>query len=109
MTQQREQHFVITDPRDFDGNPFEVTERAIKQIEAIVGLAQTAIPCAELMARNAEMTRRIDLGGEPEGDRWAGEPQGRQWAALRDELTAIRRRLRIMKAASTYDPKHPPR
>lgn len=109
MTQQRERSFVIADPRDFDGNPFEVAARAVAQIEGLLALAEGAIPLSELMARNAEMTRRIDLGGEPEGDRWAGEPQGRQWALLREEVTAIRRRLKIIKAASAYDPKHPPR
>ncbi len=109
MTQHRERNFVIADPRDFDGNPFEVASRAVAQIEGLLALAEGAIPAAELIARNAEMTRRIDLGGEPEGDRWAGEPQGRQWALLREEIVAIRRRLRTLKSASAFDPKHPPR
>lgn len=102
-------NFTITDPRTFDGNPYEVAERAIGQIEALILLARTSLPAAELIARNAEMTRRMDLGGEPEGDRWVEEPQGRQWKALTDELEHTLKRLRAMKAASGFDPKHPPR
>src|SRR4051812_40886027 len=102
-------HFVVTDPRDFDANPYEVAEKAIGQLEGLMLLTKQAAPPAELMARNAEMTRRIDLGGEPEGDRWVETPQGRQWRALNDELDALLKRLGVMKAASGYDPRHPPK
>lgn len=101
--------FTITDPRTFDGNPFEVGQRAVEQLEALALLIRTEIPMAELMARNAEMTRRLDLGGEPEGDRWTEEPQGRQWRALIEETDALLKRLRVMKAATAFDPKHPPK
>lgn len=101
--------FTIADPRDFDGNPFEVAERAVAQLEGLERLIAYALPSAELMARNAEMTRRMDLGGEPEGDRWVETPQGRQWAALKEEMKAVQKRLRVMKAAASYDPRHPPK
>ena len=55
------------------------------------------------------MLFRSDLGGPPEGDRWATEPQGRMWADLREQLTALEKRLRAMKMASGFDPKHPPK
>lgn len=104
-----EQTFTIADPRTFDGNPFEVAERAVGQLAAIVALLRQELPAAELMSRNAEMTRRMDAGGEPEGDRWVEEVQGRQWKALDDDLERIQKRLRAMKMASGYDPKHPPK
>lgn len=103
------QTFTIADPRDFDGNPFEAAERSVAQLEGLVMLLTAALPMAELMARNAEMTRRMDAGGDPEGDRWVEEPQGRQWRALNDEAERLRKRLRAMKAAAGYDPKHPPK
>ena len=102
-------NFTITDPRTFDGNPFEVAERAVAQLEGLMVLLRESAPLAELMARNAEMTRRMDSGQEPEGDRWATEPQGRQWAALDEETQRVLKRLRAMKAASGFDPKHPPK
>lgn len=107
MSQFRQ--FTIADPKLFDGNPFEVAERAVAQLEGVIDLARQLAPTAELMARNAEMTRRMDLDGQPEGDRWAETPQGRQWHALREELQRVDRRLMAMKAAASYDPKHPPR
>ena len=102
-------NFTIADPRHFDGTPYEVAERAAAQLEGLALLAKAALPTAELMARNAEMSRRMDLGGDPEGDRWVTEPQGRQWRALTDEIDALLRRLKAIKAASGYDPRHPPK
>jgi hypothetical protein len=102
-------HFTVTDPRTFDANPYEVAERAVAQLEALVTILRRMLPPAELMARNAEMTRRMDLGGTPDGDRWVEEPQGRQWADLAEKLEALETRLRAMKTAAGYDPKHPPK
>jgi hypothetical protein len=106
---QQFKSFTIADPRDFDGNPFEVAERGVSQLQALMLLAEQSLPAAELMARNAEMTRRMDLGGEPEGDKWVETPQGRQWAALKEDLKAVQKRLKVMKAAASYDPRHPPK
>lgn len=106
---QFDKTFTITDPRKFDGNPYEVAERAVAQLEGLVMLTRGALRVSELMARNAEMTRRVDLGGAPEGDRWTEEVHGRQWKSLSDELEHIEKRLRAMKAASGFDPKHPPK
>jgi hypothetical protein len=105
----RERHFTVADPRDFDANPFEVGDRAVAQIDGLLLIAEGLIPASELMARNAEMTRRVDLGQEPEGDRWVTEPQGRQWQAIKDELAALRKRLRVVRAATAFDPKNPPK
>ena len=102
-------HFTVADPRDFDANPYEVATRAVAQLEALAALLRQMVPPTELMARNAEMTRRMDLGGLPEGDRWAEEPQGRQWADLRETLETLERRLKAMKLAAGYDPKNPPK
>jgi hypothetical protein len=104
-----ERHFTVADPRDFDGNPFEVAERAVAQIEGLLTIIDELVPASESMARNAEMTGRIDLGQPPDGDDWPTRPQGRQWKLLRDELEALRRRTKTLKLAAGFDPKHPPR
>lgn len=105
----RERHFTVADPRDFDANPYEVAERALAQIDGLLHIAEELLPASELMARNAEMTRRIDLGGDPEGDRWVEEPQGRQWRAITNELSTLRHRIKRLRLATAYDPKNPPR
>lgn len=107
MTQLR--NFTVADPRTFDGNPFEVGERGVAQLEGMVALMREMLPKAELMARNAEMTRRLDQGEPPEGDRWAETVQGRQWKAAADELERLGKRFRAMKAATAFDPRHPPK
>jgi hypothetical protein len=99
--------FTIADPADFDGTPYEVAERAVAQLEGLALILQEALEPAERMARNAEMTRRIDLGQEPEGDRWPEMAMGRQWAKLADEVEFIGRRLSLMKRAAGFNPKAP--
>ena len=101
--------FTVANPRDFDGNPFEVAERAVAQLEGLIAILAEAIPPAELMARNAEMTRRMDAGEEPEGDRWVETPQGRYWVRLATNVASLRAQLRVIKAAAGYDPRHPPK
>ena len=101
--------FTVANPKDFDGNPFEVAERAVAQLEGLASILAEALPPAELMARNAEMTRRLDAGEEPEGDRWAETPQGGYWRAVREELDRIQYRLRVLKRSAGYDLRHPPK
>lgn len=98
---------TVVDPRSHDGTPYGVAERAVSQIEALTAILAELLPATELMARNAEMTRRLDLGFAPAGDDWAETPQGRQWTAIRHEVDVLQRRLRVLKGASAYDPRHP--
>jgi hypothetical protein len=106
---QEERTFTVANPRDFDGNPFEVAERAVAQLEGLAAILEEALVPAELMARNAEMSRRLEARQPPRGDDWAETPQGRYWAKIAAEVRELQVHLRVCKRASGFDPRHPPR
>lgn len=101
--------FVITDPRTFEGDPYEVAERAAAQVEALLSLTIGAIAPAELMARNAWMQRRIDTSEAPEGTEWPESPEGKRWARLKAALAAERPGAKGLKLAAGFNPKRPPK
>jgi hypothetical protein len=110
MTQQSTRTFTVADPRNFeDGTPYEVAARAGAQAVAVARILQDVIEGGDLMARNAYMSRNLDLGNEAAGDGWRMSAEGRAWAALDADLAAIRRRLETLTKAASFDPKHPPK
>jgi hypothetical protein len=100
--------FVVTDPRTFDGNPFEVANRAIAQISALVKIAAEAAADAEVMALNASMERDCQADKEPDAVGWPESPQGRRWAEIQTSLVEISKTLVFLGLAASYDPRHPP-
>lgn len=95
---------TITDPRQHDGNPFEVAEYAIAQCEGILDAYTKALEAAFLMARNADMERNIALGMPPAGSGYATSPQGRRFEQLRKATEDATETLRVLKKAAAYDP-----
>jgi hypothetical protein len=100
---------TFTDPRTFDGNPYDVAERAIAQCEGILELYAQALTAAFLMARNADMERNLALRLPPAGSSYWKGPQGRQFEKLTTHGEESLRILGALKTAVAYDPKHPPR
>lgn len=100
--------YTYTDPRKLDGTPFEVARAAIQQTDAAVKLALRALDDAEVMARNAEMERNLLVGADAAAELWGGGAYCRQFVMIRDALGMVVRRLAALKAAVSYDPKHPP-
>lgn len=100
---------IVTDPRDFDGNPYEVADRALAQVDGAIKAAEAALDAAFLMARNADMERNLALGRPPAGSEYAEGPQGRRLRSLGEQLTAIRVDLGMLRRAASFDPKHPPK
>ena len=58
--------FVLADPRRMDGTPYQVAERAIRQVAAAAIRLSEALDAADVMARNAELERTTAL--DPEAD-----------------------------------------
>lgn len=105
---QNTRNFTIAHPRTFvDGTPYEVAARGGNQAVALANLLQWAVEGADLMARNAWMSRNLDTGGEANGSGWRMSPEGKTWAALDADLAALKRRLQALTAAASYDPKRP--
>lgn len=110
MTQHETRTFTVADPRTFeDGTPYEVAGRAGAQVVGVIKILQETLEGADLMARNAHMSRNLDAGGEAAGDGWRMTAEGRTWAAIDADIAAIRRRLEALTRAASFDPKHPPK
>lgn len=100
---------VITDPRNFDGDPYEVAERAIAQAQGALEAYAAALTGAFLMARNADMERNFALGLPPAGSSYSKGPQGRQFEKLTAAGEESARILGVLRTAVAFDPKHPPK
>lgn len=99
--------FTITDPRTFEGNPYEVAERAAKQVEAMIGLTLISIDGGDLMARNAYMERNLAEGRPAGGTEWPETPEGKRWLALKAAIASQRAGAKALAVAAGFDPKHP--
>jgi hypothetical protein len=97
--------FVITDPRTYDGNPYEVAERAVRQAEALAGILVETIELAALMARNAEMERDLVMTGECDAPGWPDSAQGRRYTALGTVVGEVEKALGGLAKAAAFDPK----
>lgn len=101
--------FVVTDPREFDGNPYEVAERAVQQAEALLDLTIRAVEDAETMARNADLEQQMDLGGEPDAAAWTHGPAGHKWQTILDGLALSAKTLSVLRQYAAWNPKSPPK
>jgi hypothetical protein len=99
------QHFVITDPRDFDGDPFEVAERACRQAEAVAAILERCLNGANLMARNAEMERNLLESDDAKAAGWEDSLQGRHFATLIADAQLAQRRLQMLAKATAFNPR----
>jgi hypothetical protein len=100
---------TLTDPREFDGNPYEVADRAIAQVEEAVRQLAQPLYVARLMARNADMERNIALRKPPAGSAYNDGPQGKAFDRIEDRLASAYKSLGALRAAASYDPRHPPK
>jgi len=106
--------FTVTDPRTFDGNPYDVAARSMTQVRGIVRVLQTALAPAEVMMRNAQMERQLyhSDGDNAKAHEWEDSPEGRQLKQvveavqlLAEDASEIERRLGALAKAAAYDPK----
>lgn len=97
--------FAITDPRTFDGDCYEVAERAVAQLQGLLVLAEQAAGPTLLMVRNAELERQLAAGGEADVAAFEASAQGRRWKSLATNLEAARRELEVLKRVAAHNPK----
>lgn len=101
--------FVVTDPRTFDGNSYEVAGRALAQLRGLYALIELSIEPTRLMVRNAELSRQIDNDEAPDAAAWESGPQARILREISDNASETREMLRVLERAASYNPKDPPR
>lgn len=107
MANENIKQFSVADPRTFDGNPYEVAERACAQAEALLAIAADAIEGAFLMARNAEMERQIVAGQDPNALAFENGPYGKRLDRAKIDVANAVTSLRVVGRAAGFDPKAP--
>jgi Ni,Fe-hydrogenase I large subunit len=103
------QTYTVVDPRTFDGNPYEVAGRAMRQLASLVEQMQALAPATSLMVRNAYMERNLAEGKDAGAKEWPESAQGRMISTVTEELSILQRQLNALAKAGEFDPKHPPR
>lgn len=99
-------HFTVVDPRTFEGDPFEVAERACLQAQAVARILSASIEPAHHMARNAQLSRNLqDTPNDARASEWEDSAQSRQFARLHAEAKKIERQLGQLAKAAAFDPK----
>lgn len=101
--------FVVTDPREFDGDPFDVANRAVLQTEALLSLTVEAVDDAYIMARNAEMERQFDTPEGPNAAAWPDTAAGKRWQSVMERLAQITTDLVVLRRVASFNPKSPPK
>lgn len=101
--------FILADPRRMDGTPYQVAERAIRQVAAAARRLADAIEAADVMARNAELERTTAL--DPEADlkpvamNWPTSAQGAKLRTAQRTLEDVSDVLASVAVAASWDPK----
>lgn len=105
MTITESKTFVITDPRAFDGDPFECAERSVRQAEAVARLLVECLDGARLMARNAQMERDLLQTGECDAPAYDDSAEGRRFDSIREAVEECERKLKPLAVAAAFNPK----
>lgn len=101
------QTFTIADPRTFDGDPFEVAERAAAQAEAVAAIMEQCLSDARVMARNAQMERDLIATGDCYAPDYDDSPEGKKFAEIIESSAYMQKQLRLLKRAAAFNPKAP--
>lgn len=104
---QDDRTITIQDPRNFDGDPYQVAERAIAQLGGVIKAAQDIYEPTMLMVRNADLERSLaaDVPLDEIAPSWPESPQGRSLSKIADDLGAIQLRLIALHKAAGYNPR----
>ena len=101
--------FVLADPRQMDGTPYQVAERAIRQVAAAARRLADALDVVHVMARNAELERAVALDPDadlkPVAEGWFESPQARNLDAAEVLLGEAAGVLDAVAVAASWDPK----
>ncbi len=104
------QYFALPDPRDMDGDPYEVAQRSCLQAEALARMLAITLEATSLMARNAQMERNmVETPHDPRAGEWEDSAQGTQFARCHKNAKNIERTMNTLAKASGYNPKKPPK
>lgn len=106
-TNSQYQTFTITDPRHYDGDPFEVAERAARQAEAMAAVLDKCLRDARVMARNAQAERDLLTTGECDMPGYEDTAEARRFDSLLDRVSGVQKDLQILSRAVSFNPRRP--
>lgn len=98
---------AITDPRMYDGDPYDVAEKSVAQIKGLLEMVDEVLPATRLMVCNAELERQLWNGEEADAIAWEESLVGRKWQGVADQLIALQNELNVLHRAAAYDPRKP--
>lgn len=104
-TEVRTQTFAIADPRTFDGDPYEVAERAALQAAALGRLLRLTTETARLMVRNADLERQLALDGDCDAAAFEEGAVARKIDAVIEAASEAEKQLTLVARAAAYNPK----
>ncbi len=106
---QNTRTFTVVDPTTFDGDCFEVAERAVRQAAAVVEVLGAMLPGVRSMVRNAEMERQLYATGECSAAEFDATALARKLDAAMASVDALSKALALTARASGYNPRNPPK
>lgn len=100
--------FTIADPLHFDGDAYEVAERASKQASAVARALAGTVDSAATMARNAQLSRNLtETPDDARADEWEDSAQSRRFSRVHHQVKEIETALTQLSAAAGFNPKAP--
>lgn len=96
---------VVTNPTNYDGDPFEVADRAVRQAAALARAYVAAVESARLMARNSELERQLMRDGACDAVGWEDTVEGKRYAKLIEQGRTHVRTLDILVKVAGFNPK----
>lgn len=97
---------TLVDPRQVDGEPYEVAHEAGNQLVKVLDAAAAATDAFNWAARGAWMTAEEHRTGEmPDGHTFADTAQGEKLTKLYDDLCELTRVASVLRDAAGWNPR----
>lgn len=101
--------FTYTDPREFDGTPYDAAAGAGDQLSRLFKMTESALSDTFVIARVAELQRQQDAAKEPDVVAFEDGPLGESLDRLQVDLRGLTRRAEAIAQAAAFDPHNPPK
>lgn len=101
--------FQYTDPREFEGSPFDAARGAAEQAESLIKLAKSSVADTFIIARVAELQRQQDAGNDLSVAMFDDSPIGKRLRTVESDLGELSTLLARLAGAVSYDPMNPPK
>ena len=95
----------VADPREFEGDPYEVAERAVAQLSGLADVLRTHLDTVEMLVLNAYMERQNDTKNPIDAAAWYDTAEYRNWQNVIAAADTLEHKLQAAQGAAAYNPK----